>query len=228
MSGTPPNAQIITVLDALFPSGATTAMLAAGGVVTAPAPEELAFTKGFQGKRLAEFGLGRASARCALQRLGQPAVGIPVGRNREPLWPPGIVGSITHADNCAAAVVGLKPTFTALGLDLEPAEPLEASLWERISRPAELQRLGGALVTPGLGVRLIFSAKESVYKALWPLTKQFLDFHDLQTWFDAESGCFSVTFSGKTGDADEFTGLEGRFLLADGLIATGVSLRNHS
>ena len=191
----------------------------------APEPGERPFTVAFGPKRLAEFSLGRASARCALKRLGHAPAVIPVGANREPVWPSGIVGSISHTDNVAASAVSLKASFAALGLDIEPAEPLEAGVWERICRPGELDDVPDTLGPAGLRARLIFSAKESVYKALWPVTGRFLEFHDLGIQFDPASSQFVASFYNTPGLGECSARMEGRFMLTSRLIATGVVVR---
>ena len=94
-----------TVLDSLFPPGAATVLSLAAGEAGALTPVELGFTATFAPVRLAEFRHGRACARLALGRIGAGAHDIPVGASREPIWPTGVVGSISHAGTAAAAVV---------------------------------------------------------------------------------------------------------------------------
>jgi enterobactin synthetase component D len=133
--------------------------------------------------RRLEFLAGRLCARRALQLAGcagRPEVSI--GEQRSPVWPPGYVGSIAHGSGTAWAVVASRAHYRALGIDLEkvvaPATALELS--NPVLRPEErvLAR------TAGLGyeqfLSLAFSAKESLYKCLNPITRVSFDFQDAE------------------------------------------------
>jgi enterobactin synthetase component D len=134
-------------------------------------------------KRQTEFLAGRLCARQALQQLTGTATIPAVGADRAPCWPATVVGSISHGDGWAGAVVGAKSHWRGLGLDIERlmssarAERLQAS----ILTPAELQRL--AQVPAELQawlVSLTFSLKESLFKALYPLVQQQFYFQDAE------------------------------------------------
>ena len=64
----------------------------------------------------------------------------------------------------------------AMGIDVEPAELLPPDLLEMVATPQERRRLGD---DPYRG-RLLFAAKEAVYKAVYPLDRIFLDYHDVE------------------------------------------------
>jgi 4'-phosphopantetheinyl transferase EntD len=128
-------------------------------------------------KRVAEFTAGREAARAAMAGLGLPQAAIPMGDNRAPLWPAGLVGSIAHMDDlCIAAV---SENHQSLGIDVEPATPLEQDLWDTICTTGELAWLHGQ-PNPGLAAKMIFCAKEAIYKAQYPLTGRTLDFQDVE------------------------------------------------
>jgi len=134
-------------------------------------------------KRQAEYLAGRLCAREALRRVtGQP--GVPaVGEDRAPQWPLGVVGSITHGDNWAAALVAQREQWRALGLDVERLLPAERAqrLQGEILTPAELQRLQDLDENArALRISLSFSLKESLFKALYPLTLTRFYFHDAE------------------------------------------------
>ncbi|MDH1441407.1 4'-phosphopantetheinyl transferase superfamily protein [Pseudomonas sp. GD03721] len=134
-------------------------------------------------KRQAEYLAGRLCAREALRRVtGQP--GVPaVGEGRAPQWPLGVVGSITHGDNWAAALVAQREQWRALGLDVERLLPAERAqrLQGEILTPAELQRLQDLDENArALRISLSFSLKESLLKALYPLTLTRFYFHDAE------------------------------------------------
>lgn len=134
-------------------------------------------------KRQAEYLAGRLCAREALRRVtGQP--GVPaVGEDRAPQWPLGVVGSITHGDNWAAALVAQREQWRALGLDVERLLPAERAqrLQGEILTPTELQRLQNLDdETRAARISLTFSLKESLFKALYPLTLTRFYFHDAE------------------------------------------------
>jgi 4'-phosphopantetheinyl transferase EntD len=127
--------------------------------------------------RRQQFTAGRLLARQAWQTLGLAPVALLNDEQRVPRWPVGIVGSITHTHGWCAAAVARAEHIDALGTDVEAATPLDPGLWQRICRPEELRVLE-AYPTPraGLLAKALFSAKESIYKALYPRVRIFLDF----------------------------------------------------
>lgn len=138
-------------------------------------------------RRQAEFLAGRLCAREALERLtGTPTI-PPIGEDRAPRWPDAVCGAITHNHHRALALVARRDDYLALGVDIE--SPIEATL---------VDELAGELLTQGERERfrnlpseqrarlltLTFSLKESLYKALHPLTgRQFYFEHaELLGW----------------------------------------------
>jgi 4'-phosphopantetheinyl transferase EntD len=146
-----------------------------------------------------EFALGRCCAHEALAILGEPYVAIPMGRFRDPVWPFGYVGSITHCQGfCAAAVArsvsaNNSSAIRGVGLDSEPSVPLPNELAGVICSEDEVAWMAKQR---GHGMpwdRLFFCAKESAYKCLFPTTHRFLEFRDIQVQFNPENGSFDVT-----------------------------------
>jgi 4'-phosphopantetheinyl transferase EntD len=176
-------------------------------------PEEEAALGQVVDKRRREFRLGRHCARVALQRLGSPAGPILAGAHREPLWPAGIVGSISHSGSWCAAAVAHAATTSALGIDVESDEALPAELVALIASPQEQHELPAGVTA---WERVLFSAKESVYKAWFPLARTWLDFEDVHVSLDPTHGTFRAALVG--------TQLTGRFVVHDGHIATAVSI----
>ncbi len=138
-------------------------------------PDEARFVADAVGTRQREFALGRLLAHEALRSIGAPDGPIEVGANREPLWPVDTVGSITHCDGYVAAAVAFRRDVRSLGVDAEPAAPLPRDVVTLVASPAERARLDG--VGPA-AERVLFSAKESIYKAWFPLTGRWLGFED--------------------------------------------------
>jgi 4'-phosphopantetheinyl transferase EntD len=139
--------------------------------------------------RRQQFAAGRRLAREAWQRLGQPPSALLNDSQRVPLWPPGIIGSITHTQIWCAAAVAKTRDVSALGTDVELATPLEQNLWDRVCRPEERAFLRGLEPdAAGLLGKAIFSAKESIYKALYPRVRVFLDFQGMRIELEPRIG----------------------------------------
>jgi 4'-phosphopantetheinyl transferase EntD len=146
-------------------------------------------------RRRNEFATARGCARSALARLGCPRVPVLADRRGAPLWPAGVTGSITHCAGYRAAAVALTSDVVSLGLDAAPNAPLRSpDMLEVIARDAERARLA-ALAAAAPGVcwdQLLFSAKEAVYKAWYPLARCWLDFESADIEIDARAGTFSA------------------------------------
>jgi 4'-phosphopantetheinyl transferase EntD len=179
-------------------------------------------------RRRREFATARACARAALARLGQPPVAILPGERGSPGWPPGIVGSITHCAGYRAAAVGRAAQVLAIGLDAEPDQPLPDGVLNVISLAAERAGLADlARAAPGLNWdRMLFCAKETVYKAWFPLTGRWLGFEQAHITLDPAAGAFTARLlvPGPEVDGRELTAFDGRWLARGGLILTAISV----
>jgi 4'-phosphopantetheinyl transferase EntD len=178
--------------------------------------------------RRSEFVTARRCAREALATLGYAPAPIRMGPKREPLWPPGAIGSITHTTGFRAAAVAPKSLCASIGIDAEQNVPLPDGVEKYITVPEESETLATlACAAPGIQwARLLFSAKEAVYKAWYPLTGQWLDFTEAQLTIDA-TGTFTAKISTEGHHADSasiLNPLVGRFLIADDLIASAVTV----
>ncbi|WP_084354168.1 4'-phosphopantetheinyl transferase family protein [Primorskyibacter flagellatus] len=139
--------------------------------------EEAEATRKMVEKRHREFAAGRAAARAAMAELSLPPVAIPMGADRAPIWPEGLCGSISHCAGAAVAVVAPLDRAATLGIDIEDDTPLDADLWPDILTPQEVDWLMcQPEPTRGRHAKAIFSAKEAVYKAQYPLTGRVLGF----------------------------------------------------
>lgn len=131
-------------------------------------------------RRQAEFFHGRLCAREALRQYGLKCGDVPVGRSREPVWPPGFIGSITHNHTLAAAVALPHGPYSGAGVDIEGVMPDEAwkGMIDIVLSDAEIAYLHQlAKAAPfGVLITLVFSAKESFYKAMFGTVNRFLDF----------------------------------------------------
>jgi 4'-phosphopantetheinyl transferase EntD len=132
-------------------------------------------------KRRRASGAARIVARKLLTQLGcSYLTALPKSTSGAPIWPQGIVGSLAHDSRFAVAAVGRRHDVAALGIDIEPAEELPFEL-DLIATPGERLR-----ISPYRHIgRLLFTAKEAVYKAVHPLDNVFLEHHDIEIDFDA-------------------------------------------
>jgi 4'-phosphopantetheinyl transferase EntD len=159
----------------LFPAGVTLAVAEPGDDEVPLHPDEAALVARAVERRRRDFTAGRACAREALAALGFPVDALGAHPERDPVWPAGVVGSITHTDGWVAAAVAPAAAYAGLGLDAESATPLDDALVALVCRPGE--------PTDPLGAKAVFCAKEAVYKAVFPATRTFLEFHDVEVRF---------------------------------------------
>lgn len=151
-------------------------------------PEERAHVESAIAKRQNEFLAGRHCARVALAALGVSARAILVGPRRGPLWPPGVVGSISHARGLVLAVVAHQRACAGLGIDAEHSlRPMRPQLERLICLPGELATLTGGPREESQRRMLVFSAKEALYKSLAPRTESFFGFQAARL-LDASDG----------------------------------------
>ncbi|MER6912277.1 4'-phosphopantetheinyl transferase superfamily protein [Streptomyces sp. NPDC000594] len=188
-------------------------------------PEEEAVVARAVAKRRAEFTTVRACARDALAKLGHPPAPLLPGERGAPRWPEGVVGSMTHCQGYRAAVVGRADEVSALGIDAEPDAPLPDGVLEGVARPEDLTALA---VLPAGGPawdRLLFSAKESVYKAWFPVGRRLLDFQEA-TVAILPDGTFTarVLVPAPTLRGRPLTGFSGRWAAGNGLVLTWIAV----
>lgn len=169
-------------------------------------------------KRRAEFATVRDCARRALARLGQPPVPIVPGPDREPQWPDGIVGSLTHCDGYRAAAVAFSSDIVTLGIDAEVNEPLPDGVAPLVmvgDEPRTVDALA-ANYYDACWDRLLFSAKESIYKAWWPLARRWLDFTECELTIDP-TGSFSgnILIEGPVHNGSRLQRFDGRWDLVE-------------
>jgi 4'-phosphopantetheinyl transferase EntD len=131
--------------------------------------------------RQAEFFFGRLAARLALTQLGLPALDVPIGPSRQPVWPGGVIGSLTHSGALAAAAVAHRGGLGGMGIDIEhvpDAAGLDAiaaiALDAHESRLVRQWQQSG--LRSALGTTLIFSAKECLFKAAFAAVGRYFDF----------------------------------------------------
>ncbi len=179
-------------------------------------------------KRRLEFTTARTCARQAFARLGVPALAVTAGGRGEPRWPSGLVGSITHCEGYRACAVGRSTDVAAVGIDAEPNAPLPDGVLAEVARREELPWLSRLRrEAPAIHWdRVLFSAKEAVYKAWYPLAKRPLGFEDAILTVEPLEGTFHARLltSGPVLGGRPLTGFSGRWLVRDRLVLTAVAL----
>jgi 4'-phosphopantetheinyl transferase EntD len=177
-------------------------------------------------KRIREFAAGRYCVRRCLEELGLAPVAIPSGSDRLPVWPEGVIGSITHTDDhCAAVIARRSQGIVSIGIDLEPDDDLPADILDTICRPEELAWLEERQSSErGVLAKAIFSAKECAYKAQYPLSRDVLEFHDLGVWLYTDEQRFEAEFMRDCAPFTKGQRLAGRLRISNGAIACAIVL----
>lgn len=214
------------ILCRLLPPGVHAAEGVPSDEEACPSPEEANALGKVSIKRFREFAAARKCARLALQRLGVGPQPILIGPQREPVWPAGLVGSITHCAGYCAAVVARRGVIATIGIDAEVHAALPAEALGEVLRPEERELFA---CNDGSGIhwdRVLFSAKESVYKAWFPLTRRWLGFQDAVVTFDRGQGTFIARLRVPLpqGDGRAIDCFRGTYLVHDGLVFTAAWL----
>ncbi|MYX04924.1 4'-phosphopantetheinyl transferase superfamily protein [Streptomyces sp. SID8378] len=215
------------MMSRLLPSAVVAAEAFEDAPDTLLFPEEEAAVAGVGDGRRREFTTVRHCARRALRGLGLQPVPLVPGRWGAPGWPDGVVGSMTHTRGYRAAAVARSTDVRALGVDAEPHRALGEGVLRTISLPEERERQAG-LERADASVcwdRLLFCAKEAVYKAWFPLTGIPLSgFRDVMVTFHPAGGTFDARVLGAGAGHTEAVLEEGRWIAAGDLLLTAVSL----
>jgi 4'-phosphopantetheinyl transferase EntD len=178
-------------------------------------PAERRVASGYAPQRRAEFATGRACARDALAALGLQQDAILPRPAGDPVWPERVVGSITHCTGYRAAAVGFASSYDGIGIDAEPHLALPADVLRAVARPGELAALAALPANGTAWDRVLFSAKESAYKAWFPLARGEV----LATGIDVRlqpEGVFDAVIADRV--------MRGRWTVTSTLVHTAVSV----
>jgi 4'-phosphopantetheinyl transferase EntD len=216
------------MLAELLPSGVESAEVFGNGCdggELLPAEKELVANA--SEKRRSEFTGARVCARLALARAGFRPAPILQGGTGAPQWPSGVVGSLTHCDGYRAAAVARTEAFSAIGIDAEPNTPLPDGVLAKVASESERAALAKlARETPeACSDKIIFSAKEAIYKAWSPATGRWLGFSDAEVEFDP-GGTFTARLlvAGPLVGGRSLTAYEGRWAVGRGVVVTAVTV----
>lgn len=211
-----------TLRALLPPSVAVAEMDPRGARLTSLFPEEQAQVARAVEKRQREFSAGRVCARLAIEELGGIGEAIVSDDDRFPRWPEGFTGSISHtADWCGAAVTR-DAGIHGVGIDIEQASSLKERIFQAICTEEELCWLDSmAAAERGPMGKLIFSAKESAYKAQYAITRTYLGFAAMS--IEVRSDHFRATLNQDVGDDFRIGDvIIGRYALSEHHVATAV------
>ena len=154
----------LSALGSLFPAGAAVVCLPELSRYDALHPSEARQIAGASQLRIQDFSAGRHCARRALAHLGFSNYPLMINEDRTPNWPSGVVGSISHTEGFAAAVVAQDKTCRSVGIDVEKLGRITQDLWSQICSEKEMNWLA-AIREPeaaALAASVIFSAKEGL------------------------------------------------------------------
>ncbi|MFF8911271.1 4'-phosphopantetheinyl transferase family protein [Streptomyces olivaceoviridis] len=191
-------------------------------------PEEHAVVAAAVEKRRREFTTVRALARTAMHALGCPPAPVLPNRRGAPGWPEGLVGSMTHCDGYRAVALARAVDVIAVGIDAEPDAPLPEGVLAAVSLPAErawISDLTAARAEVSWD-RLLFSIKESIFKAWYPRTRYELGFEQAEVTVCPQSHTFTcrLILPEQAPPSSWLTDTRGRWLVRDGLLVTSLAV----
>lgn len=178
--------------------------------------------------RRREFSSGRWCARRLLRSRGLPDFPVLPGPAREPLWPAELVGTISHSAKWSICAIASSNNIAGLGADVESLEGANTLPEEILFTCHERNWLANHRIGDRHRMQVVlFSAKESLYKALFPLYGEYIDYLDAEIGIDTQTGSFQVTCSAipLSKLLSEFY-IRGRYLCCDNHVWSGVTLIN--
>lgn len=206
----------------LFPRGVSVLSGPVQATLEGLHPEEHACVARAVPKRQHEFATGRRLAHQLLARLGAPDFALLADADRAPIWPEGLVGSISHSHGLCVVAVSPRGALAGLGVDVEEADGVRPELWRRVLRPDEEQWLRAQPSAQQLRLAAVFfSAKEAVYKAQFPLTRARLGFHDVGLELEPARGIFRTRVPGFARVLSGAFSLDGPWVLSGLALAAG-------
>lgn len=210
------------LVEGLFEGGIRVACVEIGDRTDSLLPEERRSIESARPSRQKEFAAGRWLARQLLEPLGHGSAVLPRAEDRLPIWPAGIVGSVTHSGALCAVAIARASEIALLGLDLEPDEPVKEGLARLVCRDAEHDWIASPDAEErNRRCRIVFSVKEAVYKAFYPRVRRVWSFQDVCVAIDLEGGRFRARLPEDAGLAE----ITGHVRRRGGWIVAGVDFR---
>lgn len=152
-------------------------------------PAERGYVEDSVASRQVDFATGRWLARRLLQDLGYPDRAIERDADRVPLWPEGVVGSISHTDDACLVAVATEGSLRGVGVDVEVKESRSQRFFERITTASERAAIASNADESNFATQ-VFSIKEAVYKACFPSVREVWGFRDVEVDFESLTGRF--------------------------------------
>ncbi len=188
-------------------------------------PEELSYTAGMVLQRRKEFAAGRAAVRMATMVDGADPFAVPMGADRAPVWPTGVIGSIAHSSEVCLAAISRSKRYAAIGIDIELDVPLPPDIAGEVVHQGDglgLEKMRAPLAEHYY--MKVFSAKEAAYKCQFSLTGSVLGFDALSIRFMPQSHSFMARFEKDVGRFRVGDMLDGSYVLIGGHVLTVVSM----
>jgi 4'-phosphopantetheinyl transferase EntD len=219
----------ISFLDSLFPSEVIINEVNPAQIQGSIYPEEETFIQKAVPKRKQEFIAGRLCVRKALAKIGITLFPVLMGNDRAPVWPPGVVGSISHSEGYCGVAIAQKPNIESIGLDVEYVGQVKRDIWKHFCNQQELSWINSLPINDQQKIAaLIFSAKECLYKCQYPISKRWLNFHDVTISANSNKNEFEARFLVDAGKCfKKGTCLKGKYLISNGYVFTGMTLRKN-
>lgn len=192
-----------------------------------PAEEAQIATRNMAREREREFRAGRFCAHRAMAGLSGRNEPVLTGPDRAPIWPTGLIGSITHCAGYCAAAVAYAGDFRSIGIDAELWRNFPTEVAKDIASDDELNQSTLASLDRRLALALVFSAKESIYKSVNPIIKTFFDFHSVSIRLSTEDCSFKID----TTTIGQLHGLKnnlfGKFVNDGNMVICGATVAHH-
>ena len=166
------------------------------------------------------FSSGRHAAHLAQNELGLEASEI-LAVGRRPIWPAGQVGAITHSNDFAAAIVSCD--LLSVGMDIERLGRIKEKLYDKFFTPSELASINE--MTDWEVETIIFSAKESIYKAIYFIVQRYVKFKEVELTLNAEDSSFSVSYIGENMMSLRNLETRGYWSICEDHVLTAVEIR---
>ncbi len=227
MTHTIQRALIPASFSSLFPESVVTAeMKVVPVMINCIYPTERTFIQAAHNRRQYEFIAGRLGARAALEGFGITNFPILIGNGGAPCWPQGIVGSISHTKTNCGICIARRSSVRGLGLDIEDVVPMDSTMLRQILTEIEYNWL---MSQPSFQhIRLactLFSAKECYYKCQYPITRSWLNFHDITVSLNIRASCFSINVLNKDSKPPGINRPLGHFSYQDNTVFTALTLK---
>lgn len=187
--------------------------------------DELECCNSFSAKRKRDFVSGRVCAHRALESIGIRPSPVLIDRDRGPIWPKGVVGSITHCDYLYAAAVALKSNFIGLGIDIELNKEFPEEIESYVFTESENILIYDHPEIDSLKM-LIFSYKESIYKCICPIVKRYIDFHEVEVTINTFSNTLFAKLNGNLSERLSLEYVQGVYSVNCDYIFTAAFLKS--